>query len=122
MTALSIRNMNRTMDEMEAIRDANTTAADEVFFYWRVLKKKNKKQVRDFHGTKAEAAETFQRLYDKNFVLRCSKIDHPSHIGKAVEAAYGQASWEFPWTDDDLGVSEEYKRTRPTQEEHPRPF
>ena len=39
-----------------------------------------------------------------------------------VSAAYMEASWEFPWSDEDLGVSEEYKRTRPTQEEHPRPF
>ena len=44
------------------------------------------------------------------------------NASEAVEAAYGQACWEFPWTDDDLGVSEEYKRTRPTEEEHPRPF
>lgn len=75
MSSLSIRNMNRTMDEMEAIREAGQKPLLEPVYYWRVLTKDKRRCVRDMHMTKAEIADTWKRLYQNGkFILRCTKM------------------------------------------------
>jgi len=68
MTALSIRNMNRTLDELDRIRDAQVADLPNTgrpMFYWHFQRKTKRgwKFMRDYYGSAKAAGEFFIRHF-----------------------------------------------------------
>jgi len=68
MTALSIRNMNRTLDELERIREAQVATLPKTgrpMYYWYFERKTKRgwKFMRDYYGSAKAAGELFLRLF-----------------------------------------------------------
>ena len=75
MSSLSIRGMNRTLDELERIRDihlASLPKTDAPIYYWHFERRNGQgwKFQRDFIGSARAAGVLFQREFGEGYRMR----------------------------------------------------